>query len=147
MQRFYWRSAAEGAFADQQGWRVSRFAAGLGEIAASSRGLKHEEYPPEQLGHMFDHATFYDWRGSRRPAALIVHPYGHFTPEQVQAVARLYGVLARIVQPGWYHPNAQTIIFSSLCPVRPAPRRARTQSKLPRRATQRPTTLAKGAQT
>jgi hypothetical protein len=111
MNRFYWRSAAEGSFAEQQGWKVSRFAAGLGEIAAGSRGLTHEEYATEQLGDMFDHATFYDWAGSRRPAAIIVHPYGGLALELVQMVARRYNVQARIVIPSWYRSEAQTIIF------------------------------------
>jgi hypothetical protein len=112
MSDFDRRSATERAFAEKQGWKVAHRHASLRAISAGTRALKREEYANDQLGDMYDHATFYDYKESRRPAAIIVHPYRHFSQAEIYAVARRYGLTAEILEPTIYpHPDAQTIVF------------------------------------
>lgn len=112
MRKFDHRTVAERAYAEKQRWKVARLHACLREIAAGSRGLKHAGHAASQLGKIYDHPTTYNEVGTRRPVAIIVHPYGRFTQAQVDAIARKYGVRGKIIKPTMYpHPDAQTIVF------------------------------------
>jgi hypothetical protein len=62
---------------------------------------------------MYHHATYYEFVGTRRPAAIIVHPYAWITPQKIEAVAHRYGLRARMFEPSWDHPEATTIVFSA----------------------------------
>ena len=90
-------------FAASRGWKLARREADLFEIAAGRRSSWRTGFASDQLGRMFDHAEFYEWAGSRRPAAIVVHPYGHFSQSEVDAVAKLYRLKDR------YSPNPGTI--------------------------------------
>jgi hypothetical protein len=111
------RTKTERMYAKQRGWRVARHGANLYEIAAGRRGgtdSSRWEYLSKQLGSMFDHVEWYDWAGTRQPAAVIVHPYGHYTQPEVQTIAKRCGVRAQIFRPSWWHnPQGQTIVFSA----------------------------------
>jgi hypothetical protein len=111
------RTKTERMYVEQLSWSLARHEANLDEIAAGRRGVSRNplyEYVSKQLGGMFDHAEWYDWTGTRQPAGLIVHPYGHYIPQEVQAIAQRYGVRAQIFRPSWWHnPEGQTIVFGA----------------------------------
>jgi hypothetical protein len=120
------RTITEMTYVRGRGWAEARLDANLYDIADGRRGSRKAgpfESVYDQLGRMFDHAEWYDWAGTRQPAALIVHPYGHISDGDVQAVVRRYGVSAQIHRPSWWHnPEGQTIVFSA---PRDGPRRPR----------------------
>lgn len=112
MKELDWRSSDERAFAEKRRWKLAHRDASLYEIAAGSRGSKRMEYASQQLGDMYDHATVYDYASTRRPVAIIVHPYGRFTSAQVNLIARQYGLRGQIIEPTMYpNPEAQTVVF------------------------------------
>jgi hypothetical protein len=110
------RTMTERKYVKERGWVLARREANLYEIAGGRRGGINSrwEWLAKQLGSMFDHAEWYDWAGTRQPAAVIVHPYVHYTLEQVQAIANRYCVRAQVFRPSWWHnPEGQTIVFSA----------------------------------
>jgi hypothetical protein len=106
------RSESEKAFAEARGWIPSHRTVSLSDIAAGRRSSRREEYASVQLGDMYDHGTEYEYLGTTRPAAIIVHPYRRFTAAQVQEIAQRFGIQGAIIDPSMYHnPSAQTIVF------------------------------------
>jgi hypothetical protein len=106
-------SAAEKIYAKQHGWKPARFEASLDEIAAGRRNSREEICAYDQLGSLYDHAEWYDWAGTQQPAAIIVHPYGHITQQEIEAIAQRYGLRVQIIKPSWHSPEATTIVFSA----------------------------------
>lgn len=97
-------------FIRSRGWKPARLSASLTEIAVGRRlpylpvGLEYQ-----QLGSMYAHPEYYDQ--AKRPTALVVHPYRHFSQVEVDALALSHGLKAEILTNPWYHPDAQTIVF------------------------------------
>jgi hypothetical protein len=128
-QRMRWNAPKR--FALLHGWKLTQSREhSLSEIAAGRRSSRVSTYASSQLGRMFDHPEYYEDATSRRPTALVVHPYRHFSQQEVDAIALQYGVRGQIIPNSWYDPSAQTICFSAISDNWPSTAPAREPSAL-----------------
>jgi hypothetical protein len=124
MKRRRRRPETEIAFAKSRGWRAAREPFNLHELALGRRGgwngsrymTVHEEInlALDAYCNMADHCVCYVWVGTQQPAAIIAHPYGHYSTADAEAVAGRFGIRAETFRPSWWHnPDGQTIVLSA----------------------------------
>lgn len=118
------RPLAELTYAKSRTWSLARKPFNLHELSTGRRGGwngsryvtidREVNSGGNAYRNLSDHCACYVWEGTEQPAAIIAHPYGYYTEQEIQAVARRCGVMAEVFRPSWWHnPDGQTIILSA----------------------------------